>query len=146
MFFVCARACRSILFVRFPSQLFWYDDCYLFRRPIYIFFLCVCVQIYNAPVNEVQAKLIFKPLTPEWKWKFIYEPIQHDVRILSKKIPITKFLNLQVWWCLILLVFLIMTWLSCLHWSLQKCLKIDKCGFYYELVCINSTVLLSMLW
>jgi hypothetical protein len=60
------------------------------------FLFFVCVQIYNAPVNEVQAKLIFKPLTPEWKWKFIYEPIQHDVRILSKKIPITKFLNLQV--------------------------------------------------
>jgi len=58
------------------------------------------VQFFNAPVNEYQAKLVLKPLTPEWKWKIIYEPLHHDVRVLSKKIPITKFLNLQVWWCL----------------------------------------------
>ncbi|KAK3438695.1 hypothetical protein EUGRSUZ_C03278, partial [Eucalyptus grandis] len=29
-------------------------------------------------------------------WKFVYEPIHQHVRILSKKIPVTKFLNLQV--------------------------------------------------
>ena len=27
----------------------------------------------------------------------MYEPVHHDVHILSKKIPITKFLNLQVY-------------------------------------------------
>ncbi|CAJ2649959.1 uncharacterized protein LOC123906297 [Trifolium pratense] len=74
-----------------PSELFL-----KFRKEIQGVRLALNMEIYNAPINECQAKLIFKPLTPEWKWKFIYEPIQHDVRILSKKIPITKFLNLQV--------------------------------------------------
>lgn len=56
----------------------------------------VMAQFYNAPVNEYQAKIILKPLSPNRPWKFIYEPIHQDVRILSKKIPVTKFLNLQV--------------------------------------------------
>lgn len=68
---------------------FTYDD-FLFEEII------ILVQFYNAPINEYQAKLVLKPLTPEWKWKLIYEPIHQDVRVLSKKIPITKFLNLQV--------------------------------------------------
>ena len=55
------------------------------------------IQFYNAPVNEFQGKIVLKPLSPERRWKFIYEPIHQDVRILSKKIPVTKFLNLQVW-------------------------------------------------
>ena len=54
------------------------------------------LQFYNAPCNEFIGKLVLKPLSPEKKWKFIYEPIHHDVRILSKKIPVTKYLNLQV--------------------------------------------------
>ncbi|XP_058756573.1 uncharacterized protein LOC131629790 [Vicia villosa] len=74
-----------------PSELFL-----KFRKEVQGVRVALNMEIYNAPINEVQAKLVFKPLTPEWKWKFIYEPIQHDVRILSKKIPITKFLNLQV--------------------------------------------------
>jgi len=57
----------------------------------------ILIQFYNAPRNDFQAKLVFKPLSPDRLWKFVYEPIHQDVRILSKKIPVTKFLNLQVW-------------------------------------------------
>ncbi|XP_059301645.1 uncharacterized protein LOC132053572 [Lycium ferocissimum] len=53
-------------------------------------------QFYNAPYNEYLAKLVLKPLAPDRRWKFIYEPLRHEVRLLSKKIPVTKFLNLQV--------------------------------------------------
>ncbi|KAK4265598.1 hypothetical protein QN277_026628 [Acacia crassicarpa] len=67
-----------------------------FRKEIQGFRVGLNMEFYNAPSNEYQTKLVLKPLTPEWKWKFIYEPINRDVRLLSKKIPITKFLNLQV--------------------------------------------------
>ncbi|MCD7451346.1 OBP3-responsive protein 4 [Datura stramonium] len=53
-------------------------------------------RFYNAPYNEYLAKLVLKPLAPDRRWKFIYEPLRHEVRLLSKKIPVTKFLNLQV--------------------------------------------------
>ncbi|KAG6740579.1 hypothetical protein POTOM_056034 [Populus tomentosa] len=62
----------------------------------FFFFLSYAGNFYNAPVNEFQGKIVLKPLSPERRWKFIYEPIHQDVRILSKKIPVTKFLNLQV--------------------------------------------------
>ena len=67
---------------------------------VYVYELSFCVglfiQFYNSPCNEYQAKLVLKPLSPDKKWKFIYEPLQQDVRVLSKKIPVTKYLNLQV--------------------------------------------------
>lgn len=64
---------------------------------IFIFLISfILVQFYNAPFNEYQAKLVLKPLAHDKRWKFIYEPFQQDVRVLSKKIPLTKFLNLQV--------------------------------------------------
>ncbi|XP_057498020.1 uncharacterized protein LOC130782644 isoform X1 [Actinidia eriantha] len=44
----------------------------------------------------LNMELVLKPLSYERKWKFIYEPLQHDVQLLSKKIPVTKFLYLQV--------------------------------------------------
>ncbi|KAK3040357.1 hypothetical protein RJ639_026762 [Escallonia herrerae] len=68
-----------------PSELFL-----KFRKEIEGF------RFYNAPINEYQAKLVLKPLSRERMWKFTYEPLHHDVRLLSKKIPVTKFLNLQV--------------------------------------------------
>lgn len=74
-----------------PSELFL-----KFRKEVQGIRVGLNMEFYNAPINEYQAKLVLKPLTPEWKWKFIYEPIHQDVRVLSKKIPITKFLNLQV--------------------------------------------------
>ncbi|QCD80229.1 hypothetical protein DEO72_LG2g550 [Vigna unguiculata] len=74
-----------------PSELF-----FKFRKELQGIRVGLNMEFYNAPVNEYQAKLVLKPLTPEWKWKIIYEPLHHDVRVLSKKIPITKFLNLQV--------------------------------------------------
>ncbi|KAK3438722.1 hypothetical protein EUGRSUZ_C03513 [Eucalyptus grandis] len=43
---------------------------------------------YNALRNDFQAKLVFRPLSPE------------HVRILPKKIPVTKILNLQLTTCL----------------------------------------------
>ncbi|KAJ9183744.1 hypothetical protein P3X46_007556 [Hevea brasiliensis] len=74
-----------------PSELF-----FKFRKEIEGLRLGVNLEFYNAPINDLQAKLVLKPLSPDRRWKFIYEPIRQDVRILSKKIPITKFLNLQV--------------------------------------------------
>nr|GMC61559.1 uncharacterized protein LOC109186570 [Ipomoea batatas] len=53
-------------------------------------------EFYNSPTNEYLAKLVLKPLSPDRRWKFIYEPLHHEVRLFSSKIPVTKFLNLQV--------------------------------------------------
>ncbi|XWS26598.1 hypothetical protein CRYUN_Cryun26dG0044500 [Craigia yunnanensis] len=69
------------------------DCCYCYLWSINIL---VLVQFYNAPTNDFQTKLVLKPLSPERRWKFAYEPIHQDIRLLSKKIPVTKFLNLQV--------------------------------------------------
>ncbi|KAK3438688.1 hypothetical protein EUGRSUZ_C03348 [Eucalyptus grandis] len=74
-----------------PSELFL-----KFRKEIQGIRIGVNLEFYNAPRNDFQAKLVFKPLSPDRLWKFVYEPIHQDVRILSKKIPVTKFLNLQV--------------------------------------------------
>ncbi|EPS59516.1 hypothetical protein M569_15288, partial [Genlisea aurea] len=52
--------------------------------------------LYNAPLNDYHAKLVLKPLANNQKWKFIYEPLCHDVQLVSRKIPLTKFLFLQV--------------------------------------------------
>uniref|UniRef100_A0A5B7BK97 DUF7781 domain-containing protein n=1 Tax=Davidia involucrata TaxID=16924 RepID=A0A5B7BK97_DAVIN len=74
-----------------PSELFL-----KFRKEIEGFRLGLNLEFYNAPINEFQAKLVLKPLAHDRIWKFMYEPIRSDVRLLSKKIPVTKFLNLQV--------------------------------------------------
>ncbi|PON41300.1 OBP3-responsive protein 4 (ORG4) [Parasponia andersonii] len=74
-----------------PSELFL-----KFRKEIQGLRLGVNLEFYNAPCNEYQAKLVLKPLSPDKRWKFVYEPLQQDVRILSKKIPVTKYLNLEV--------------------------------------------------
>jgi len=65
-------------------------------RVVFLDFTVVLIQFYNAPINEYHAKLVLKPLAPNRRWKFMYEPTHQDVHLLSKKIPITKFLNLQV--------------------------------------------------
>uniref|UniRef100_A0A3Q7J3P4 Mediator of RNA polymerase II transcription subunit 20 n=1 Tax=Solanum lycopersicum TaxID=4081 RepID=A0A3Q7J3P4_SOLLC len=74
-----------------PSEIFL-----KFRKEIEGYRVGVNLEFYNAPYNEYLAKLVLKPLAPERRWKFIYEPLNHEVRLLSKKIPVTKFLNLQV--------------------------------------------------
>nr|XP_043627276.1 uncharacterized protein LOC122598861 isoform X2 [Erigeron canadensis] len=74
-----------------PSELFL-----KFREQLHGFRLGLNLEFYNSPVNECQTKFVLKPLSNERRWKFIYEPLHHDVRLVSKKIPITKFLNLQV--------------------------------------------------
>ncbi|KAM7276151.1 hypothetical protein ACFE04_018017 [Oxalis oulophora] len=74
-----------------PSELFL-----KFRKEVEDFRVSVNLEFYQLPVNDYTAKLVLKPLSPDRRWKFIYEPIHHDVRLLSKKIPVTKFLNLQV--------------------------------------------------
>ncbi|KAA8523322.1 hypothetical protein F0562_009745 [Nyssa sinensis] len=73
-----------------PSELFL-----KFRKEIEGFRIGLNLEFYNAPNNEYQAKWVLKPLAHDRRWKLIYEPIHNDVRLLSKKIPITKFLNLQ---------------------------------------------------
>ncbi|ONM17136.1 OBP3-responsive gene 4 [Zea mays] len=54
------------------------------------------LEFYNLEVNDFEAKIVLKPLDYERKWKFQYKPISGDIQLLSKKIPVTKFLNLQV--------------------------------------------------
>jgi hypothetical protein len=53
-------------------------------------------QFYNLEVNDFEAKVVLKPLDNDRKWKFQYKPIGGDIQLLSKKIPVTQFLNLQV--------------------------------------------------
>ncbi|KAJ0230965.1 hypothetical protein HA466_0303450 [Hirschfeldia incana] len=74
-----------------PSELFL-----KFRKELQGLRVGVNLELYNEPTNDYHAKLVLKPLSPERKWKFIYEPLHQEVRVLSKKIPINRFLNLQV--------------------------------------------------
>lgn len=74
-----------------PSELFL-----KFRKEIEAYRVGINLEFYNSEMNDYHAKLVLKPLSYDRKWKLIYEPLQKDVRLLSKKIPITKFLNLQV--------------------------------------------------
>ncbi|KAH9291346.1 hypothetical protein KI387_030280, partial [Taxus chinensis] len=46
--------------------------------------------------NPFNTKMVFKPLVPERKWRFICEPKLGDIRLLTRKIPIGKYLKLQV--------------------------------------------------
>jgi hypothetical protein len=64
----------------------------------FIMYKCdmLSLQFYNLEVNDFEAKIVLKPLDYERKWKFQYKPISGDIQLLSKKIPVTKFLNLQV--------------------------------------------------
>ncbi|WOL13726.1 hypothetical protein Cni_G22504 [Canna indica] len=74
-----------------PSELFL-----KFRKQIESFRVGVNLELYNFPANEYQAKFVLKPISSDRRWKFIYEPLHGDIRLLSKKIPLTKYLNLQV--------------------------------------------------
>nr|XP_017185775.2 uncharacterized protein LOC103427980 isoform X1 [Malus domestica] len=73
-----------------PSELF-----FKFRKEVQNLRVGLNLEFFNAPINEFQGKIVLKPLAPERMWKFIYEPIHQDVRVLSKKIPLTGYLNLQ---------------------------------------------------
>lgn len=66
------------------------------RKEIQGFRVGLNLEFYNKPSNDYEAKLVVKPLSCDRNWKFVYEPLSHEVRVLSKKIPVTKFLNLQV--------------------------------------------------
>ncbi|XP_020573616.1 uncharacterized protein LOC110020015 [Phalaenopsis equestris] len=74
-----------------PSELF-----FKFRKEISGFRLGLNLEFFNFEVNEFETKLVLKPLAHDRRWKFIIEPIHGDIRLLSKKIPIAKYLNLQV--------------------------------------------------
>ncbi|XP_074564414.1 uncharacterized protein LOC141820948 [Curcuma longa] len=74
-----------------PSELFL-----KFRKQIESFRVGLNIELFNFPTNEYQAKLVLKPTTSDRRWKFIYEPLHGDIRLLSKKIPLTKYLTLQV--------------------------------------------------
>ncbi|KAL3825375.1 hypothetical protein ACJIZ3_021404 [Penstemon smallii] len=67
-----------------------------FRKELQGFRVGVNLELYNYPMNDFHAKLVLKPLAPQQRWKLLYEPLQQDVQLVSKKIPVTKFLNLQV--------------------------------------------------
>ncbi|XP_072974004.1 uncharacterized protein [Typha angustifolia] len=74
-----------------PSELF-----FKFRKEMEGFRLGVNLEFFNFESNEFEAKMVLKPLALDRRWKFVYKPIQGDVQLLSKKIPLTKYLNLQV--------------------------------------------------
>ncbi|XP_074382808.1 uncharacterized protein LOC141724534 isoform X2 [Apium graveolens] len=74
-----------------PSEMFL-----KFRKEIQGFRFGVNMEFYNAPINEFESKLVLKPMANDRRWKFMYAPLHHDVRLMSKKIPVTNFLNLQV--------------------------------------------------
>ncbi|KAJ6807202.1 uncharacterized protein M6B38_173085 [Iris pallida] len=74
-----------------PSELF-----FKFRKETQAFRLGLNLEFFNLESNEYHAKMVLKPLGIDRRWKFICEPIHGDVRLLSKKIPITKYINLQV--------------------------------------------------
>lgn len=74
-----------------PSELFL-----KFRKEIEGLRVGLNLEFYNFQGNEYQAKLVLKPLAPDRRWKFIYEPLHGDIRLLSKKISLTNYLNLQV--------------------------------------------------
>ena len=57
---------------------------------------CTLFQFYNLEVNDFEAKVVLKPLDFDRKWKFQYKPISSDIQLMSKKIPVSKYLNLQV--------------------------------------------------
>ncbi|XP_058108595.1 uncharacterized protein LOC131251711 [Magnolia sinica] len=72
-----------------PSELFL-----KFRKEIEGLRVGLNLEFYNFQSNEYQAKLVLKPLAR--RWKFVYEPLNGDIRLLSKKIPLNRYINLQV--------------------------------------------------
>ncbi|KAK8947538.1 hypothetical protein KSP40_PGU005315 [Platanthera guangdongensis] len=51
---------------------------------------------FRKEIRGFRVGLNLEPLAQDRRWKFIYEPIHGDIRVLSKKLPIAKYLNLQV--------------------------------------------------
>ncbi|KAJ3679570.1 hypothetical protein LUZ60_017581 [Juncus effusus] len=74
-----------------PSELY-----FKFRKEVEGIRVGINLEFFNYEVNEYEAKLVLKPLSIDRRWKFMYRPVHGDVQLLSKKIPITKYLNLQV--------------------------------------------------
>ncbi|XP_059301758.1 uncharacterized protein LOC132053663 [Lycium ferocissimum] len=64
-----------------------------FRKEVEGYRVGVNLEFHTAPYKEDLARLVIKPLAPNQRWKFTYDSWHHEVRLLSKKIPITKFLN-----------------------------------------------------
>ncbi|KAG8064690.1 hypothetical protein GUJ93_ZPchr0004g39643 [Zizania palustris] len=67
-----------------------------FRKELHGLRVGLNFEFYNLEVNDFEAKVVLKPLDYDRKWKFQYKPISGDIQLLSKKIPVTKFLNLQL--------------------------------------------------
>ncbi|KAF3338492.1 hypothetical protein FCM35_KLT17329 [Carex littledalei] len=74
-----------------PSELFL-----KFRKEVEGLRVGINLEFFNYEVNDYEAKFVLKPLSTDRRWKFMYRPIHADVQLLSKKIPLTKYLNLQV--------------------------------------------------
>ncbi|KAJ1700095.1 hypothetical protein LUZ63_008607 [Rhynchospora breviuscula] len=74
-----------------PSELFL-----KFRRELQGLRVGINLEFFNYEVNDYEAKLVLKPSTTDRKWRFMYRPLHADLQLLSKKIPLTKYLNLQV--------------------------------------------------
>ncbi|XP_074560363.1 uncharacterized protein LOC141816486 [Curcuma longa] len=59
----------------------------------------------NSPTNEYRTAVVLKPMASNKpmaynkRWKFVYEPLHGDIQLLSKKMPLTKYLNLQIGVC-----------------------------------------------
>ncbi|KAI5005668.1 hypothetical protein ZWY2020_032911 [Hordeum vulgare] len=67
-----------------------------FRKELQGLRVGVNFEFYNLEVNDFEAKVVPKPLDFDRKWQFQYKPISGDIQLLSKKFPVTKYLNLQV--------------------------------------------------
>jgi hypothetical protein len=74
-----------------PSELFL-----KFRKEVQGIRVGINLEFYNAPTNEFHTKMVLKPLSDTQRCKVVYQPLHQDIRLISKKIPIAKFLNLQV--------------------------------------------------
>ncbi|XP_078166113.1 OBP3-responsive protein 4 (ORG4) [Carex rostrata] len=74
-----------------PSELYL-----KFRKELRNLRVGLNLEFFNYEVNDYEAKLVLKPLSTDRRWKFMYRPVHGDVQVLSKKIPLTKYLNLQV--------------------------------------------------
>ncbi|KAG6520583.1 uncharacterized protein LOC122051537 [Zingiber officinale] len=77
-----------------PSDLFL-----KFRKQTEGFRVGLNFKFCNVPTNEYQAAVVLKPMASNKRWKFVYEPLHGDIQLLSKKIPLTKYLNIQIGLC-----------------------------------------------
>ncbi|KAI3975327.1 hypothetical protein MKX01_033567 [Papaver californicum] len=61
-----------------PSELFL-----RFRKEVEGIRVGLNLEFYKASSNEYQEKFVIKSLSPAGRWKFMYEPLHHDLAFLG---------------------------------------------------------------